>query len=544
MRLALFAAALAAASAMPLAAQDTAPDRPALVVAIAVDQLSSDLFQQYRAHFTGGLARLADGAVFPTGYQAHAATETCPGHATILTGAHPARSGVIGNRWFDMRVAREDVRVYCAEDAAAEASSSEDYTVSPNNLLVPTLGDLLKRADPQSRTVSIGGKDRSAVMLAGREADHVYWPAAGGLQSFGGPEADKPAAIRTANARIAGIVGRPRAARPLPAQCAALSRAVPIGGGQSVGTGLFASDAVDGRDLLTSPDADEILLEAAAGMVGELELGQRGSTDLLAIGLAATDYIGHTYGTAGAEMCIQVAALDAALGRFFDALDAQGVAYVAMLTSDHGGLDLPERQRAQGIADAQRLDPEGFRTLDATLAQELGLPTPVIRSDGPFGDFYVDRSVPDNRRVEAIDRAVALLRAMPQVYAVFTRDQLMAQPVVDAPPEHWTVLDRARAAFHPDRSGDFVVLLEPRVTPIPDPTGGYVATHGSPWNYDREVPILFWWPGAEHMEQPLGVMTVDILPTLASLIGLDISQIETDGRCLDVTAAIAQSNCP
>ncbi|MCA1748718.1 MAG: alkaline phosphatase family protein, partial [Sphingomonadales bacterium] len=169
-RIAARLAALAAAAvsfATPIAAQPAESERPTLVVAISVDQLSSDLFNQYREHFSGGLARLMGGAVFPSGYQAHAATETCPGHSTILTGAHPARTGIIGNDWIELDVGREDTEVYCAEDTSVEGSSSEDYTVSPVHLLVPTLGDLLKQADPESRVVSIAGKDRSAVMLGG-----------------------------------------------------------------------------------------------------------------------------------------------------------------------------------------------------------------------------------------------------------------------------------------------------------------------------------------------------------------------------------------
>ena len=78
---------------------------------VAVDQLSADLFAEYRGKFTGGLARLASGVVFPSGYQAQAATETCPGHATILTGSHPGRAGIVANNYFDLSVARDDKRI-------------------------------------------------------------------------------------------------------------------------------------------------------------------------------------------------------------------------------------------------------------------------------------------------------------------------------------------------------------------------------------------------------------------------------------------------
>src|SRR4051794_17380914 len=75
------------------------PGAPKLLVVISVDQFSADLFDEYRPQFRGGLARIASGAAFRNGYQSHAATETCPGHSTILTGAHPSRTGIIGNIW-------------------------------------------------------------------------------------------------------------------------------------------------------------------------------------------------------------------------------------------------------------------------------------------------------------------------------------------------------------------------------------------------------------------------------------------------------------
>jgi hypothetical protein len=42
---------------------------PRLLVAIPIDQFPADLFAEYRNRFTGGFARLLDGAVFPSGYQ-------------------------------------------------------------------------------------------------------------------------------------------------------------------------------------------------------------------------------------------------------------------------------------------------------------------------------------------------------------------------------------------------------------------------------------------------------------------------------------------
>ena len=145
---ALFSLLCALAIALPAIA---APPRPKLIVAISVDQFSADLFNEYRGQFSGGLKRLQEGVIFPAGYHAHAATETCPGHATLLTGDYPARTGIIANNWMDMKAGRADKRVYCAEDEAAAGSTSKNYSVSPIHLRVPTLGDRMKAANPQAR---------------------------------------------------------------------------------------------------------------------------------------------------------------------------------------------------------------------------------------------------------------------------------------------------------------------------------------------------------------------------------------------------------
>ena len=131
-------AGLAQDSAPPVAKVTAATPPPKLIVAISVDQFSADLFAEYRSHYTGGLARLASGVVFPAGYQSHGATETCPGHSTILTGNHPAHTGIIANNYFDLSVARSDKRVYCAEDETVPDTSSGGgkYAASVNHLTI------------------------------------------------------------------------------------------------------------------------------------------------------------------------------------------------------------------------------------------------------------------------------------------------------------------------------------------------------------------------------------------------------------------------
>src|SRR4051812_434357 len=140
---ALTASASASASAAVAQAQRAPSGPPKLLVVVSVDQFSADLWDEYRPHFTGGLARIGSGAAFRNGYQSHAATETCPGHSTILTGDHPSRTGIIANSWVDQSVQRADKTIYCAEDPNVPGSTHSSYQVSPVSLRVPTLGELM-----------------------------------------------------------------------------------------------------------------------------------------------------------------------------------------------------------------------------------------------------------------------------------------------------------------------------------------------------------------------------------------------------------------
>ncbi|BBB07559.1 alkaline phosphatase family protein [Sphingopyxis sp. EG6] len=531
-------------SAPPVAKVTAATPPPKLIVMVAVDQFSADLFAEYRGKFTGGLARLASGVVFPSGYQAHGATETCPGHATILTGSHPGRAGIVANNYFDLSVARDDKRVYCAEDesVAGTASGGGKYAPSVNHLLVPTLGDLMKARDPKAQVVSVAGKDRAAIMMGGRQADELMWLAPTGLTSYRGTALSPTAA--QAGAAIAAAIAQPRPGLALPADCTAHDIAIPVGDkGATVGTGRMARDAGDFRRFMASPEADGAVLATAAALRQVRKMGEGSGTDLLIVGLSATDYVGHGAGTEGSEMCLQMMGLDRELGDFFARLDATGIDYAVALTADHGGHDMPERNRQNGWPAAERvdraLDPDA---LGKAVAEKLGLPQPLLYGDGPFGDMYLSKALTPAQRKAAQDEILARLRAHPQIEAVITADELANRPISNRAPDTWSLHDKLRASFHPDRSGDFVVVLKPRVTPIPESGLGYVATHGSVWDYDRRVPMLFWRKGLTGFEQPNAVMTVDILPTLASLIGLPVDAGKIDGRCLDLLSG-TDSSC-
>jgi hypothetical protein len=527
----LLAASLLGTAASAAAQPQVPRARPKLVVAISVDQLSSDLFEAYRPHFTRGLKRLSGGTVFRNGYQAHAASETCPGHSTILTGSHPARTGIIANNWFDPTLAG-DKKVYCAEDVArrpAPVNGRAGYTVSATHLKVPTLGDSMKAATPATRVVSVSGKDRAAVMLAGRSADQVFWWSGSGFTS--NMTARPAASVAQVNEAVAGVLARPRAALVPPPVCEGKARPITLPGGRQLNTVRFARAAGDAAAFRNSPEVDGATLALAAGMTRELGLGRGAATDVLAIGLSATDFIGHAYGSGGIEQCLNIMSLDRDLGDFMGVLDRLGVDYQVVLTADHGVLDVPERGTMPGAA---RIDPAlTIDALNAHLTRTLGLAQAALIGEG-VSDLYVDGTLAPAMRARVLAETARFLRDHPQVHSVLTGAEVARVAVPTGSPAGWTVPQRVRASYDPKRSGDLLVILKSQVMPIATPGPGYAATHGSPWDYDRRVPVIFWRSGGAAAERNEAVATVDILPTVASMIGLSVPASEIDGKCLTV----------
>ncbi len=534
-------------SASPVPAA-TAP-RPKLIIAISVDQFAASVYARYRDDFSGGLKRLSSGIVFPIAYQSHAATETCPGHSTLLTGDHPSHTGIVANSWLDKSIG---TNVYCV----AVAGTDDPFAKGPQRLKVTTLGDWLKQRYPGSRVVSISGKDRAAIMMAGHHPDLVAWwmdglvngrPVFGFHTSqFAAPAGPRIQSIlQKEDDRIASLW---RSAPPrlwpgnIPSDCRQLEKPQRYGDVEMSGSvppaAAIEATAKQGfmdrpqfaEALHASPLFDSVALDLALKVARQWRLGSGKTPDLLAISLSATDYIGHRYGNGGAEMCAQVHALDESLGAFLARIDRLGVPYMVVLTADHGAADAPERLEERGIP-AQRVDPSKFLgALNLHLKQALNIVSEPIKATDPQ-QLYITPALDPALLEHVRSEAVSWLRQQPSVDSVLTRDEVAA--AVPAPlksPADLTVAERLNESFDKERSPDIFVVFKKFTTEgWPRGPSDSVAGHGSPWDYDRQVPILFWWPGAPRLNSPAPAETVDIAPTLAATIGIAPPAI--DGHC-------------
>ena len=198
-------------------------------------------------------------------------------------------------------------------------------------------------------------------------------------------------------------------------------------------------------------------------------------------------------------------------------------------------MDFPERLREKGVAAAARAEPGlAAAELGKLLAPQFGRTESVLKGIGIGADIWVDAGVPGAQKSAVLKAAKDRYAAHPQVFAAYTAAEIMAVPMPSGTPDRWSIIQRVRASFDPARSGDLYVVLKENISPIAAPSSGYVATHGSPWDYDRRVPIVFWRKGIAAAASEQAVETIDIMPTLAAMIGLPLQAGLAEGRCLSV----------
>ncbi|MBI2248589.1 MAG: alkaline phosphatase family protein [Brevundimonas diminuta] len=536
--------AQAAAQTAAPAAQDGRA-APSLIVTVVVDQLSANLFNQYRSQFTGGLKTLADqGMVSINGYQTHGVTVTCAGHSTVLTGAHPARSGIPANDWLDTTTGQETYCLAAPQNTLAHGKNTDNGPVGPEQLSASTLGDWLKAVSPESRVYGVSGKDRGAITLAGHKGDGAFWL----TDNFGFTTYVEPG--QSAQARLAPVAALnarmiDRFTRQAPSWTYSNAACRRLEGQWTIAGQTFDSKVPPANFRLdNSPILDELTIEGAIELMDSRQLGRRGVTDMLGVSLSATDRIGHSYGTQGPEMCEQMLRLDTALGVLMDKLSTIPGGAIVVLTADHGGSDFPERSAVEGYPHAGRVDRALQPRVNAALKARFGLDAdPVVSSAGGFVIVDKDRkSLPEPLRSQVLAAAIDLLNAEPQVALAVARDELLAEPVPNSiNPEDLNVRERLRLSAVAGRSPDILRAWQPGLTGQ-GRVGGAISSHGSPWDYDRRVPIVFWWPGAEGQERFLPMRTIDIAPTLANLIGVQPDG-PIDGRCMDLPQ-FAKGRCP
>ncbi|HYO80259.1 MAG TPA: alkaline phosphatase family protein [Bryobacteraceae bacterium] len=477
--------------------------RPKLVVLIAIDQFRYDYLTRFRNDYTGGLKRLLDsGAVWTNAHYEHFPTVTAIGHATMLSGATPSVSGIVGNAWYDRELGRQ---VTSVSDDETTLLGGSGRGASPRRLLVSTVGDELKVANGKSRVIGISSKDRSAVLPVGRMADGAYWfdTSNGNFVSstFYFPSLPEWAAKFNGSRVVDQWVGKTWAS------IRDAGRPPFLKLGEKPERGYY-------DNLDRSPYSNELLVQfAQAAMEGE-KLGADEYTDVLSISFSANDRVGHSLGPDSEEVHEISLHTDRLLGRFLADLDKRVGAenYVVVLTADHGVAPMPEVMAKRRMPGGRI--PEGAvqSAIEKALTERWGEGPWVLGRSGPAPYFNLDTIRAKKLSREEVEIvAAAAAREVPHIYRVYTRTQLRSGSLLSD-----MIDQRVQAGFHFGRSSDLFIVSEPYW--LFESRG---TSHGTPYNYDSHVPVVFMGAGIRAGRYHQRAAVNDIAPTLAILLDVE-----------------------
>ena len=511
---------------------------PKLVVVVVVDGLPQEqLLKSYDLFVPGGFRRLMDrGAWFSDAHQGHFPTVTAVGHAAILTGAYPYQHGIIGNEWRD----RDGKYMYCVGDDAHKyldgSPTTEDDGTSPRNLQVSTVGDELKYATNNlSRVFAVSGKDRGAILLAGKTGTaYMYLPKSGTFTStsyymnqhpewvtkfFAGKPQDK-----YFKQTWTPLLKPEAYLRSVPDGQAYFTsyKKLPTRFGMQYGLAMDAPNPIYYGQLMAGPFGDEMTADFTKALVINEGLGKNpaGVADVISVSFSSHDYINHNFGPESMQSQDHLIRLDRTLATMFDAIDRQvgkGNALI-VLTADHGFMNAPEFSTARHF-DAGRIDSAEMReAVNKSLEAKFG----VVKLLKQYftGGATLDYAAAETKGVtrEALEQAaMRALLAFPGINYVYTRTQLEAGNMSAT-----RIGKLVTRGWNRHSAIDLVVIQKPfyyfqsKTTKTPN-----VCSHATPYSYDTNVPLMI--EGAKWVRQgryTAPTEVVDIAPTLSAILNI------------------------
>ena len=516
-------------------------EKPKLVVAIVVDQMRYDFLENLSNRFTeNGFKRLIDyGYNCKNNYFNYVPTVTGPGHSSISTGSTPMTHGVVGNNWYD-REKKESI--YCANDSDYKHIGGDAYSgnKSPNNLLVDTFADVNKLSNNNdSKTISVAIKDRGSILMGGKTADAAYW-------YYGKERAqwitsnyymnELPDWVNNFNnednlekyledwvtfEEITNydnyeiddnnyekqFKGKDNSAFPY-----------------SIKSLMKHNDCFD--MIKETPYGNSMTTDFAIEAIINENLGKRGFTDVLTIGYSSTDYVGHNFGVSSVETQDVYIRLDREIAKLLYFLDKEigENQYTLFLTGDHGVLEIPAFLSDSGVnataISKEDLTEKALRKLYNVFAIEdekliVNVENnQIYLNDERIRELNLDKNI-------IIDEFVEILQSFDFITNAYSAEFILNSQNLSGYEK------LIQNGFHKERSGDIAFILKPNVI-FHDSKG---TTHGSGYNYDTHVPLIFYGNGIKNGETLDYTEIPDIAPTISELLGQNMKN--STGKILD-----------
>ncbi|MBQ4820573.1 alkaline phosphatase PafA [Aquimarina sp. MMG016] len=504
--------------------------KPKLVVGIVVDQMRYDYLTRFYDRFgEGGFKRMIkDGFSCKNHHIDYIPTTTAPGHASIFTGTTPKNHGIIGNTWYN-KISKQ--KVYCVEDNTVSpvGTSSFDGKMSPTKLKNTTIADQNRlHTQMRGKTISIAIKDRGAILSGGHTANAAYWFRGKGQGSWISSsyymnklprwvvdfnesniidsyfkdwdtlyEIDSYTSSGPDDTQFErGFKGKEKAIFPYNLQ--------------------RLKEFNSQYDIIKhTPFGNSLTIDFAVASITEEELGKDNNTDFLTISFSSTDYIGHNFGVNSKEVEDTYLRLDKDIERLLLNLDKKvgKNQYTVFLTSDHGATQVPQYLKSIKV-------PSGYFK-EATVYLELKNHIKSFYKTDSIIESITNNQVFLNYRIikknaldaEEIQQRIAKhLLQSDKIAKVYTRTQLQTLGFSEG------IGSLIQKGFNLTRSGDVCYILNPGVIAYAR-TG---SAHGSGYNYDTHIPLLFYGRGIKPGKTFKKTTVSDIAPTIATLLDINL----------------------
>ena len=503
-------------------------DKPKLVVSIVVDQMRFDNLDKYKESYSNnGFNRLIrEGFNLKNNHFNYVPTVTGPGHSSISTGSTPKTHGIVGNNWFDKKTQKD---VYCTTDLNYENLGGNAYSakMSPNNLLVNTLGDLNRiENDMNSKTISIAIKDRGSILMGGRKANAAYWfygKDKGEWVSSKYYMEELPEWVDNFNNSdiVSTYIGEWNTLHDINSYKESRSDdnnfEKSFKGDPSV---TFPYDLNklkhlnDGYDMLKeTPFGNNLTTDFAIKAISNEKLGKDQFTDVLTISYSSTDYIGHNFGVDAKETQDAYLRLDLEIERLLYFLDSYvgENEYTLFLTADHGASKIPAYLNSIGVKSQNIEEGTVKNILKDVLFKSYGsnqLISKVMNSQIYLNDEIINSL---NLSFNSIEKTIInTLNQLEYIDKVYTSEDIINGNFDSG----YDLL--IQNGYNVLRSGDIIFKLKENVISY----GNKGTTHGSGYTYDTHVPLIFFGKKIVQGESNVKTKITDIAPTIAKLLGL------------------------
>jgi predicted AlkP superfamily pyrophosphatase or phosphodiesterase len=503
-------------------------EKSKLVVAIVVDQMRYDFLENLDQNFSeNGFKKLIKGGYnFKNNHFNYVPTVTAPGHASVATGSTPSTHGIVGNDWYDRKEKRE---IYCTTDNNYENIGGNAYygKKSPKNMKVKSFADLIKSSnDNKSKTISISLKDRGAIFMGGHSADAAYWFYGydkGDMITSSYYMSSLPIWVDDFNKNIGNVYlkdwnlllkpekyvgyesdnnnyekyfkGKPNTSFPYES-----SKLSSLNNGYNM-----IKETPYGNSLVTDFAIEAIINE---------NLGDDDYVDVITIGYSSTDYIGHNFGILSLETQDTYYRLDLEIEKLLTFLDNKigEKNYTLFLTGDHGALEVPAKLRDEGV-QADAISKSKFkRSVIESLHESFDSNNLILSAMN--NQIYINKEEVNEKGLNFRDvqnKTISILKEFDFVKEAYYSDFFSSENPYSGYEE------LIKNGFDKDRCGDVIFILKPNTIFYEDRG----TTHGSGYDYDTHVPLIFYGANINHGESDEKTFINDITPTILSLLRVD-----------------------